>query len=349
MPSSQMQGLIQTVLGPIEPSDLGATSTHEHLYIDFSFMYRPAEDSAIDLSDEQITMQNLGWIRRNYYSCHANLQLMDVETAVEEVGLYKAAGGGAIVEATTLGIGRDAQALERISRESGVHVVMGAGFYVDAVHPGDMDSRTVDAITEKIVGDVRDGVDGTGIKAGIIGEIGCTWPLTDNERKSLAGAAAAQRETGAAILIHPGRHPDAPPEILEVLDENGTDISRVIMGHLDRTVFELDQLLSIAASGCYLEWDLFGNEGSYYPLADLDMPSDAQRLDLIKDVVDAGYADRIVIAQDICTNHRLVRYGGHGYGHILENIVPTMRRKGFSEDAIDAITVGNPAQILVFV
>ena len=87
-------------------------------------------------------------------------------------------------------------------------------------------------------------------------------------------------------------------------------------------------MLSIAASGCYLEWDLFGNEGSYYPLADLDMPSDAQRLDLIKGVVDAGYADKIVIAQDICTNHRLVRYGGHGYGHILENVVPAMRRKG---------------------
>ena len=148
MPSSQMQGLIQTVLGPIEPSDLGATSTHEHLYIDFSFMYRPAEYSARDLSDEQITLENLGWVRRNYYSCHANLQLMDVEAAVEEVGFYKAAGGGAIVEATTIGIGRDALALERISRESGVHVVMGAGFYVDAVHPEDMGSRTVDTITE---------------------------------------------------------------------------------------------------------------------------------------------------------------------------------------------------------
>ena len=112
--------------------------------------------------------------------------------------------------------------------------------------------------------------------------------------------------------------------------------------------FEPEQLLSIAASGCYMEWDLFGNEGSYYPLADLDMPSDAQRLDLIKGVVDAGYADKIVIAQDICTNHRLVRYGGHGYGHILENVVPTMRRKGFSEEAVEAILVGNPAKILAF-
>ena len=159
-------------------------------------------------------------------------------------------------------------------------------------------------------------------------------------------AAVAQRETGAAILVHPGRNPDAPLEILELLAAGGADLSRVIMGHLDRTVFEFDALQRIAASGCYLEWDLFGNEGSYYPLAELDMPSDAQRLGFIKGAADAGYSDRIVMGQDICTKHRLTRYGGHGYGHILENIVPKMRRKGFSEDVIQAITVGNPAAIL---
>ena len=179
--------------------------------------------------------------------------------------------------------------------------------------------------------------------------MGCTWPLTANERKSLAAASAAQRETGAAILIHPGRHPDAPSEILELLAKGGADISRVIMGHLDRTVFDLDALRAIAESGCYLEWDLFGNEGSYYPLAEIDMPSDAQRLDFIRAIADEGYSDRVVIGQDICTKHRLVRYGGHGYGHILQSIVPRMRRRGFSEEEIRAITVDNPAEILAFV
>ena len=349
MTPNMLQGLVQTVLGPVQPSELGPTTTHEHLYIDFSFMYRPAQDSALDLSDAPITLENLGWVRHNHYSNHANLRLMDVETAIAETALYKAAGGGAIVDATTIGIGRDARALQRISRESGVHVIMGAGFYVDAVHPHDMDLRNVDVLAQRIVDDIRNGVDGTGIKAGIIGEIGCTWPLTANERKSLRAAAAAQQETGAAILIHPGRHPDAPAEILEVLAEGGADVSHVIMGHLDRTVFDTESLLRIAASGCCLEWDLFGSEGSYYPLANIDMPSDAQRLDLIKNVVDAGYAHKVVIAQDICTNHRLARYGGHGYAHILENIVPRMRRKGFSEDDIEAITVNNPARVLAFV
>ena len=92
MPSQDMQGLVQTVLGLIEPSELGPTTTHEHLYIDFSFMYRPAQDSALDLSDAPITLENLGWVRHNHYSSHANLRLMDVETAVAEASLYKAVG-----------------------------------------------------------------------------------------------------------------------------------------------------------------------------------------------------------------------------------------------------------------
>ena len=179
--------------------------------------------------------------------------------------------------------------------------------------------------------------------------MGCTWPLTTNERKSVLASAIAQKETGAAILIHPGRHPDAPAEILELLAKGGADVSRVIIGHLDRTVFDFDGLLSIAESGCYLEWDLFGNEGSYYPLADIDMPSDAQRLAFIKRIVDSGYTDRVVIGQDIAVKHRLVQYGGQGYAHILENIVPVMRRKGFSADEIRAITVDNPANVLALV
>ena len=349
MPSNELRGLAQTVLGAIDPSELGPTTVHEHLYIDFSFMYRQPQDSPTDLADAPITMENLGWIRHNHYSNHANLQLMDVDTAISEAVLYKKVGGGTIVDVTTIGIGRNATALERISRESGVHVVMGAGFYVDAVLPDDMHERTVDIVAQRIIDDIRNGVDGTGIRAGIIGEIGCTWPLTDNERLSLRAAAQAQQETGAAISIHPGRHPDAPAEILQVLADGGANIERVIIGHLDRTIFDMERLRALAASSCYLEWDLFGSEGSYYPLADLDMPSDAQRLDYIKRMCDEGYAAKIVVGQDICTNHRLARYGGHGYGHILENIVPRMRRKGFAEDDIAAITVRNPADVLTFV
>lgn len=347
MAGGHNRGLVQTVLGPIEPSALGPTTTHEHLLCDLSFLFRPARYApSEELEDAAITLENLGWIRRHYYSNHSNLRLADVDTAIEEARLYHDVGGRTIVDATTSGIGRDPDVLARIARESGVHIVMGAGFYVDAKHPADMDERSVDDLASEIVADLTEGVGDTGVRAGIIGEVGCGWPMTTNERKSLTASAVAQQETGAAILIHPGRNEGAPAEILGVLADGGADLSGVVMGHLDRTVFDFDVLRGIAESGCYLEWDLFGNEGSYYPQAEIDMPSDAQRLDLIKRIVDEGYGDRVVIAHDIFTKHRLATYGGHGYGHILQNVVPTMRRKGFSEEQIEAITVANPARVL---
>ena len=225
---------------------------------------------------------------------------------------------------------------------------MGAGYYVDVVHPDDMDDKAESDIARQIVDDIRVGVGNSGVRAGIIGEIGCTWSLTRNERKVLRAAATAQSETGAPILIHPGRDEQAPWEILDVLAEAGADIGRTIIGHLDRTVFDFDALLELAGSGCYMEWDLFGIESSYYPLSGIDMPNDAHRMDTIKQLIEEGFGENIVIAHDICTKHRLVKYGGHGYGYILERIVPRMRHRGFSEQEIRDITVENPARILTF-
>ena len=170
MSSGRNRGLVQTVLGLVAPSELGATTTHEHLYIDFSFMYRPAQDSPCpELADVPIALENLGWIRRNYYSNHFNLQLMDLDTTIREVRRFSEVGGGAIVDATSMGIGRKPEALAQIARESGVHIVMGAGFYVAAVHPEDMDVRSVEDLAREITGDIVEGVDGSGVKAGIIG------------------------------------------------------------------------------------------------------------------------------------------------------------------------------------
>ena len=351
MYSSAIKGKVQTVLGPVEPSELGPTTTHEHLLIDFTFMFRePVGEDAQRLAREEITLENRGWIAYNHYSSLPNLLLTDVDTAVEEARAFEAAGGGTIVDATTIGIGRDPLGLARVAREAGINVVMGAGFYVDAVHPADMDSRSEDDLVRKIVEDIQQGADGTDVRAGVIGEVGCTWPLTDNERKSLRASAVAQRETGAAILIHPGRHETAPMEILEILDEAGADIGRVIMGHLDRTISEFDTFRTLAETGCCLEWDLFGNESSHYPLSDMDMPSDGQRMDVIKRVVDELRCDdRIVMAHDICTRHRQIKYGGHGYAHIFENIAPRMLRRGFTDDQVHALTQDNPARMLAFV
>ena len=139
-------------------------------------------------------------------------------------------------------------------------------------------------------------MDDTGIRSGVIGEVGCSWPLTDNERKVLRASGRAQVLTGAPLLIHPGRDEVAPLEIIEVLTEAGADLGRTIMGHLDRTVFQRDTLKQIAESGCYLEWDLFGREQSYYSAnPKIDMPSDAKRMDDIAWISSEGHGRRVVV------------------------------------------------------
>ena len=131
--------------------------------------------------------------------------------------------------------------------------------------------------------------------------------------------------TGAPLLIHPGRDETAPLEIIDILDRAGADLSHTIMGHLDRTVFERGTLKQIAESGCYMEWDLFGWVGSYYAAnPNIDMPSDDQRLERIAWISSEGYGRKVVVAHDICTKHRLEKYGGHGYSYILDHIAPRM-------------------------
>ena len=350
MSTTELSGLAHTVLGPVRPEDLGPTTTHEHLLIDFTCMFKPPTEATEKLKAYQpLTLENLGWVRYNPFRNEDNLLLGDEDTAISEALLFKKAGGKTIVDATTIGIGRDPLALARIARATGLNIIMGAGYYVDMVHPADMDDKTEDEIAREIVAEITVGVGNTGVRAGIIGELGCTWPLTDNERKVLRAAAQAQRETGCPVLIHPGRNEAAPLEILDVLARAGADISRVIMSHMDRTMPDVAGLIELARTGCLLEWDGFGIEVSYYPLSDMDFPSDAQKLDFIKAAVDQGYVDQIVIGEDMYSKHRLVRYGGHGYGYILENIVPRMREKGLSDEDIQAIIVKNPARVLTFV
>lgn len=349
MANSQLSGKVQTVLGLVDPSSLGMTSMHEHVLIDFVCMYTPSGEPGPDNQGEQkVSLENLGWVRYDPFRNRDNLELLDEELAIYEIGLFKAAGGQTIVDATTIGIGRNPQALVNVAKATGVNIVMGAGYYVDMVHPADMDNRPEDQIASQMIKEITVGVDSTGVRAGIIGELGCSWPLTLNERKVLRAGARAQRKTGASILIHPGRNQRAPFEILDVLEDAGADIGRVIMGHLDRTILDTGILLELANRGSMLEYDLFGWESSYYSLEDYDMIHDGQRLDYVELLIEDGHVSKLVLAQDVFSKARTSSFGGYGYGHLIENIVPRMRERGISEEHISQIMVENPARILTF-
>jgi phosphotriesterase-related protein len=313
------------------------------------FTQPPGGISQQKMVESPIIMENLGWIRYHWTSNIENLKMFDQDAAIAEAGLFKRAGGSTIVDVTNIGIGRDPRALVRIANATGLNIVMGSGYYVAAVHPDGMDEKTEEEIADEIVRDIVEGVDGTGVRAGIIGEIGCSWPWTENERKSVRAGVLAQRRTGAPLTIHPGRHETAPLEIIAVLQEVGADLQRTIMCHIERTMYDWRSVQEVAQSGCYVEYDLFGHESSYYPLAPSTyMPSDAQRLEQIARLIAEGHLEQVLMSQDICANHRLVKYGGHGYGHILESIVPRMKGYGITGEQAHTIIFDNPRRVLTF-
>ncbi|RXM99745.1 Phosphotriesterase-related protein [Acipenser ruthenus] len=272
-------------------------------------------------------------ISKNPYSSKENLLLNQETVAVkEELLQFKRAGGGTIVENTTTGINRDMKTLKWLSQETGVHVVAGAGYYVFDTHSSETCSMPVEKLTDIIVSEIEHGADGTDIKCGVTGEIGTSWPITESERRVLQATAHAQAQLGCPVIIHPGRNPEAPFQVIRILQEAGGDISKTVMSHLDRTIFKSEKLLEFAKLGSYLEYDLFGTEMlNYHFNPDVDMPSDNERIKRLRLLIGEGFEDRIVIAHDIHTKNRLTKFGGHGYSHILTNIVPRMLQRGITQ------------------
>jgi phosphotriesterase-related protein len=338
-------GRAQTVTGLIEPAALGQVLMHEHVLCDIT---PPALKAKNDPGPE-ITLKTVWAISygRLKSACNCDLHLKDV--AVSELSLLKSVGGGTVVELTCGGLHPDPRGLAEIARATGVNLVMGCGWYVDEYQADSDRGRSVDDFAEEIVVQITEGAWGTEVRAGIIGEIGCQAPWTAHEKTVMQAALIAQTETGAALNVHPGRHHDQPQEVADFIRLHGGDPTRTIISHIDRTIFDADRMLRLADSGVTLEFDLFGRESAYYAHSDIDMPNDATRLQHIRTLIAHGHLERVVISHDICHRTRLTAFGGHGYGHIFQNVVPMMRRRGFTENEIDAILVANPARLLTFV
>ena len=335
---------VTTVNGRIDPSDLGHTQPHEHLACDLRGYLPPEQRGGgrpIELA--------------NYYQTRVDrdnaldMILDDAAMIIEALDDYRRAGGRSIVDATPRGLGRSPEHLLHIAKNTDVNIVMGCGYYTQPFHPTTIADDTEDDITAAIVADLIDGVDvaGTAVRAGIIGEIGMSSPTHPDEEKVLRAAARAQRHTGAALLVHPGRALSAPAEHLTTIAAAGGDLERVVMSHIDRTLFDLDAMLALADTGCVLEFDLFGTESSYYPPnPEVDLPNDGQRVRYIGELIARGYGDQIVISEDVCRKTQLKPYGGEGYDHILRRVLPLMRARGFRDRDIEHITVATPARLL---
>ena len=337
-----MTGQVQTVLGPVAPETLGRTLMHEHVLCDIT----PPALAARNDPGPEITLQNAWAINYGRMRAARNYDVRLKDVAIRELLKLKAAGGGTVVELTCGGLKPDPAGLADIARATGVHLVMGCGYYVEDYQDAATRGRAVDDLTTEIAGQVQRGAWGTDVRAGIIGEIGCQAPWTAHEKVVMRAAITAQQATGAALNVHPGRHPDQPQEVADFVRAHGGDLGRTVISHIDRTIFDDARMLRLADTGVVLEFDLFGQESSYYPLADIDMPNDAVRLRQIRTLITHGHLDRVVVSHDICYRTRLTAFGGHGYAHILENVVPMMRRRGFTDPEIDAILVSTPRRLL---
>ncbi len=340
---SYLTGMVQTVRGLIDPSELGPTLMHEHVVCDFTPTARRPEEPA------EITLENVWEMNYNWFEAPGNRWLLDREVAVREMDRMVKDGGRSVVEVSTHPMVLDPEGLLEVSQRTDVHIVRGCGRYLDEfMNPADLE-RSVDDLAADIVTDIREGAGEVGVRAGIIGEIGCSWPWTEAEKRSMQAAVIAQQETGAALSIHPGRDAQAPFEIATFLASAGVDFSRTIMDHIDRRLFETESIPRLAETGCVLEFDVFGWETSFFVHGvDLDLSSDGVRVSAIRALIDAGHLEQVVIAHDICQRTRQMEFGGHGYGHIYRNIVPMMGRRGITEEQIDRILVQNPARLLSF-
>lgn len=355
-----MKGKIQTVLGLIDPENAGFTLPHEHLIHDLpkSLFKQQPDESLVEFGlgeSDPVCIESLRWVRQYPYCFDDNLEFCDEATrnAVknEMFFLKNVSGKATVVDNSPLGLrAKDhAEFLKTISTAASVNIVMGTGFYVAGSQASSTLGMTQEEMENLMRDDILKGIGPSGVKCGVIGEIGCSWPLLPFEKRSLVASAAIQQETGCPVIMHPGRNKDSPEEIIRIFQEAGGKVGKTVMSHLDRTFLCDAELAEFASLGSYCEFDLFGIEVSHYQLnEDVDMLSDAQRIARLRHLVEQGYGDKILASHDVHTKHRLQEYGGHGYSHLFVNVLPKMRKRNFTEEDIRKIFFLNPSKWLTF-
>lgn len=306
---------VQTVLGPIDPAELGVTLPHEHT---------------------QITLWQVPG-RWDYWQL-----TRDRELILEELAAFRASGGGAVVDLTLPGVGRDPDWLSDIASASGLHLVMGCGWYREAYYPAEarIDRRSVDDLAEELVREAREGVGLSGVRPGIIGEIGTDKPwLSAQEERVHRAAARAARTTGLAVTTHAVLSPVGLAQ-LRIFEEEGADPARVVIGHAD-SYPDLGYLLAVVERGANVEFDFLGM--AFTPV---ERHGEGRTVTLLCDLLARGHLDRILLSQDVCHDSQLRRYEGQGYTYLDRVFLPRLRAAGVSDDEIAAMTIANPRRVL---
>lgn len=333
---------VQTVNGRVTPESLGITLAHEHLIIDFRCAWIKPPASCSYLAHAEVTPELIQELRRNPQYSQSNLQLDDERVAVEELNKFRTLGGNTIVDLTSSGLAPEPSKLRRISLNTGVNIVAGCGYYRHIAQSLSVLSMKSDQLADEIVKSLQVGIGQTGVRAGIIGEVGTSVPLHPFERESLIAASKAQLRTGAAINIHPDVWGLGHLDVLDILEAAGGDLHRTVVSHMDE-VIDTKWHCKVAERGVYLGFDTFGSVFSY---DGVEEPRDSDRIICLLALLERGYVDQLLLSQDICYKIEQEKYGGNGYSHVLLNIVPRLKRAGVSESELFKILVENPRKLL---
>lgn len=341
-----------TVLGKMDVAQLGVVTPHEHIFIDMSvFFSEPDEVQAKKLSKEMVTIEKLGVLKRNPFAVLDNLQMMDEKTQTEEIKCFKHAGGRTVVDVTTVGIGRDAELLRKVAIETGLNVIAGAGFYVRDSQRSDVLELSVEEMEEQIVREVEVGIGHSGVRAGVIGEIGVSHILYPFEERSLRAACRAQVRTNAPLMVHINPWSQQGLKAMKIIEEHKITPGKIVICHSDVENRE-DYIFQLLDKGVFLEFDNFGKEMNTDKWdckpGSGRFSTDWERVHLLKKMIDRGYARQILLSCDICLKTLLHAYGGWGYDHVLTHIVPMMEEVNVTKDQIEEILIHNPARWLDF-
>jgi len=307
---------VMTVTGPVPADRLGFTLMHEHIFLDLT------RDVAGKMS-----------------------LLNDPELAYRELMRYKEAGGVTLVDQTTGGLrGHDhdllpvkhALAVRDMAKRTGLQVVLGAGWYREPYYERRLYRARTAQITEELVRDVTEGIDGTDVRAGLLGEIGAhfTW-VSPVEERVLRAVARAHERTGVSIATH-ALHSPVGLDQLDILAEEGVDLRRVIVGHCQSYPYH-DYHAEIAHRGAYVSFDRLGVPNAY---------EHETMLRLIHGMVDAGLTRHVLLSQDVCWRSDYVAYGGRGYAWVATGLREELRALGVSDEQYREMTVENPRRAL---
>ena len=338
--------MIQTVLGPVRPEEIGRVLPHEHMRCDLRSLVAPLDNG---IFYDKVALSNYGALSRNPYAVLDNACLDDREAAAKECRLLKKAGFDLIADATTEDFGRDPLFLRQLSLDTGVHIVAGCGSYTDVSVTEERKSRSVAEMRQRILDDLLIGMDGTDIKAGMIGEVGSSEEMTEAEYSFIQAAAEAQSETGFGMHIHACLWNREGLKALDHAIACGADPGKVCVNHSD-VLLDEGYMMGILERGAWVEFDNFGKE--YYVdrwnrnLLKGSFAYDKERVQLLRKLIDRGYLGQLLITNDVCLKSMLHDYGGWGYDHIGVNVMPMMEDYGITPEQIDTITRSNPLRFL---